>query len=61
MIPLSFYMGVYSSWAMVIRYQSMLIENQKDLKKSLENQVEYVKSLDEAFDKTVEMERPEKK
>lgn len=45
----------------IIKYQQETIEAQKDLKKSLENQVEYVKALNEAFGKTVELERLRKK
>lgn len=42
----------------IINLQKDLIETQKDLKESLSNQVEHVKLLNEAFDKTVEIERP---
>ena len=45
----------------IINLQKDLIETKKDLKESLSNQVEYVKSLNDAFDKTVEMERPARK
>lgn len=38
-----------------IRDNTKIINLQKDLKKSLKNQIKYVKSLNEAFDKTTEM------
>ena len=68
-IMLLWFMGIaiIGGWVLskyrklVIKYQQETIEVQKDFKKSLENQVEYVKSINEAFGKTVEMERPEKK
>jgi len=45
----------------IIKHQQETIEVQKELKESLKNQVEYIKSLNKAFGKTLEMEKPETK
>jgi len=40
--------------AKTIELQKKLINTQKDLKKSLKNQVDYIRSINEAFGKTVD-------
>lgn len=40
----------------IIKHQQETIEVQKDLKESLQNQIEYIEGLNNAFNKTVENE-----
>ena len=58
---LSFWYGVHIGLSKRLATNSEFIETRKDLKMSLKNQVEYNRSLNESFNKTVEMERPEMK
>ena len=59
----SFYMGKQAGrnevYTELILTQALAVEAQKDLKKSLESQVEYTKSLNEAFNKTIDLELQE--
>jgi len=41
----------------IIKSQQETIEAQKDLKKSLKNQPDYIESINDAFDKTVGIEK----
>lgn len=57
-IPSSFYMGKQAGrkefYNELLIVQALTIETQKDFKMSLENQRDYIKSLKNAFGKTLE-------
>lgn len=57
MIPLSFWMGVYSREKIIIHLQADLIQAQKAHKESLRKEAEYLKTLEAAFGKTYDTEK----
>ena len=54
---LSFWYGVHVGLSKTLVTNSEFIETKKDLKKSLKNQVDYIKELNDAFDAAYEIER----
>ena len=54
----SFWMGAHSRESIIIHLQADLIQAQKDHKKALVEQAEYLTLLNNSFERVVEMEKP---